>query len=52
LQAGDVIKIDSFVNSDLDIDVGNLLKFHAKPGVSKGKNAIQITSIVRKEEGK
>lgn len=52
LQAGDVIKIDSFVNSDLDIDVGNLLKFHAKPGVRKGKNAIQITSIVRKEEGK
>lgn len=52
LQAGDVIKIDSFVNSDLDVDVGNLLKFYAKPGISKGKNAIQITSIVRKEENK
>ena len=52
LQVGDVIKIDSFVNSDLDIKVGNLLKFHAKPGISKGKNAVQITSIVRKEEGK
>jgi len=52
LQAGDVIKIDSFVNSDLDIMVGNLLKFHAKPGTRKGKNAIQITSIVRKEENK
>lgn len=50
LQKGDVIKIDSFVNSDLDVNVGNLLKFHAKPGVMKGKNAIQITSIVRKEE--
>lgn len=52
LQAGDVIKIDSFVNSDLDVDVGNLLKFYAKPGIRKGKNAIQITSIVRKEENK
>jgi len=52
LQAGDVIKIDSFVNSDLDIAIGNLLKFHAKPGVRKGKNAIQITSIVRREERK
>lgn len=50
LQVGDVIKIDSFVNSDLDVNVGNLLKFHAKPGIKKGKNAIQITSIVRKEE--
>lgn len=52
LQAGDIIKIDSFTNSDLDIDVGNLLKFHAKPGIRKGKNAIQITSVVRKEDGK
>lgn len=52
LQAGDVIKIDSFVNSDLNVKVGNLLKFYAKPGISKGKNAVQITSIVRKEEGK
>lgn len=52
LQVGDVIKIDSFVNSDLDIKVGNLLKFHAKPGIRKGKNAIQITSIIRKEEDK
>ncbi len=50
LQQGDVIKIDSFVNSDLNVQVGNLLKFHAKPGIMKGKNAIQITSIVKKED--
>ncbi|NLK20769.1 MAG: flagellar motor switch protein FliM [Epulopiscium sp.] len=50
LQVGDVIKLDSYTNSDLDIMVGNLLKFHAKPGVFKNRNAIQITSIERKEE--
>lgn len=50
LQIGDVIKLDSYTNSDLDINVGNLLKFHGKPGVFKKRNAIQITSIEGKEE--
>lgn len=50
LQVGDIIPLDSYYTSDMDIMVGNLLKFRAKPGISKGKNAIQITSIVRKEE--
>lgn len=50
LQAGDIIPLDSYVNSDLNIMVGNLLKFKGKPGVSRGKNAIQVTSLVDKEE--
>ena len=50
LQVGDVIKLDSYTNSDLDVMVGNLLKFRAKPGLFKNKNAIQITSIERKED--
>lgn len=50
LQVGDVIPLDSYVNSDFNVMVGNLFKFYAKPGISRGKNAIQITSIVRKEE--
>lgn len=50
LQVGDVIKLDSYVNSDFNVMVGDLLKFYAKPGLSRGKNAIQITSVVRKEE--
>ncbi len=50
LQVGDVIPLDSYVTTDLDVMVGNLLKFHAKPGIMRGKNAIQITSIVKKEE--
>ncbi len=50
LQVGDVITLDSYVDSDFQVMVGSLLKFYAKPGLSRGKNAIQITSVVRKEE--
>lgn len=50
LQPGDIIPLDSYYTSDLDVTVGNLLKFRAKPGINKSKNAIQITSIIRKEE--
>jgi flagellar motor switch protein FliM len=50
LQVGDVITLDSYVNSDFQVMVGNLLKFSAKPGLSRGKNAVQITSVIRKEE--
>jgi len=49
LQQGDVIPLDSYINSDMQIMVGNLLKFYAKPGISRGKNAVQITSLVEKE---
>ena len=50
LSVGDVITLDSYVNSDLEIYVGKLRKFRAKPGISRGKNAIQITSLVQREE--
>ena len=50
LQVGDIIPLDSYVSSDLSIYVGNLLKFSARPGTKRGKNAIQITSFISKEE--
>jgi len=50
LQVGDIIPLDSYITSDLSIMVGNLLKFYAKPGTHRGKNAIQITSLVEREE--
>lgn len=50
LQVGDIIPLDSYINSDLDIMVGNLLKFRGKPGIHRGKNAIQITSLIGKED--
>ena len=52
LQVGDMIKLDSFIDSDVNIMVGNISKFNAKPGISRGWNAIQITSLVEKEENK
>ncbi|MCL2171235.1 MAG: flagellar motor switch protein FliM [Defluviitaleaceae bacterium] len=50
LSVGDVITLDSYVNQDLEIHVGTLKKFYAKPGISRGKNAIQITSMIKREE--
>jgi flagellar motor switch protein FliM len=50
LQAGDIIPLDSYVNSDLNIMVGDLMKFKGKPGISRGKNAVQVTSLIEKEE--
>ena len=50
LQVGDIIPLDTYINSDIKVLVGNLHKFYAKPGLSRGRNAVQITSLVRKEE--
>lgn len=50
LSRGDIIPLDSFISSDLEVYVGPILKFYAKPGLSKGRNAIQITSLIKREE--
>ena len=50
LRVGDYITLDSYVNSDLIVTVGDLYKFKAKPGVSRGKNAVKITSLINEEE--
>jgi flagellar motor switch protein FliM len=50
LQPGDVIPLDSNVNGDLEIRVGDLPKFYATPGVKKNKVAVKITGVIRKEE--
>ncbi|MCX7922383.1 MAG: flagellar motor switch protein FliM [Clostridia bacterium] len=50
LQCGDVIPLDTNVNGSVEILVGDLLKFYAKPGVRKNKVAVKITDVVRREE--
>ena len=50
LQLGDIIRLDSSVDSELTVYVGNIKKFTAVPGSSKDKCAIQITSVLREEE--
>jgi flagellar motor switch protein FliM len=52
LQVGDVIPLDNYVDSDLIIKVGNMHKFHAKPGTNRGKYAVQITALIEKEDTK
>ncbi|MCR4716842.1 MAG: flagellar motor switch protein FliM [Lachnospiraceae bacterium] len=49
LQVGDIIKLDSKVEDELDIYVGNILKFTALPGSSNENYAVKVTSIVREE---
>ncbi len=50
LQVGDVIQLDSFVDMDIEVRVGDLHKFNAKPGIIKNKKAVQITEIVERSE--
>lgn len=50
LQPGDVIRLDSSVDSEMDIFVGNIKKFTALPGSSKDKYAVRVTSVLREEE--
>jgi flagellar motor switch protein FliM len=50
LQVGDVIPLDSYVTSDVNVIIGTMHKFHAKPGTSRGKLAVQITDLVEREE--
>ena len=50
LQVGDIIRLDSKVDSDMNISVGNIRKFTALPGSSKDKYAVRITSVIREEE--
>ena len=49
LGVGDIIPLDSYVNTDLEVLVGSLRKFLAKPGISRGRNAIQITELIESE---
>ena len=50
LQTGDIIKLNSKVDSDLNIYVGNIRKFKALPGSQKDYYAVRVTSILREGE--
>ena len=50
LQLGDIIRLDSGINGDLTVYVGNIKKFTAVPGSSKEKYAVQVTSVLEEEE--
>lgn len=50
LQPGDVIRLDTKVDSELDVFVGNIKKFKALPGSDDEHFAVRVTSIIREEE--
>lgn len=50
LQVGDIIRLDTKVDEELNVFVGNLRKFTAMPGFSGDKYAVRITSVIREEQ--
>jgi len=50
LQVGDCIRLDTRVENDMNIYVGNIRKFTALPGANQDSYAVRITSVIREEE--
>lgn len=50
LQRGDIIRLDTKVDQELEVFVGNIKKFTALPGASKDGYAVRVTSIIREEQ--
>ena len=50
MQQGDIIKLNTKVEDELSVYVGNINKFTALPGASSGSYAVKISSILREEE--
>lgn len=50
LQIGDIIKLNRNIEEELDIYVGNIVKFKAVPGSFTNNYAVKITEIFREEE--
>ena len=49
MQKGDIIKLDSKVNDELNVFVGNMKKFTALPGSSSNSYAVKVSTIIKEE---
>ncbi|MCH5264878.1 MAG: flagellar motor switch protein FliM [Lachnospiraceae bacterium] len=49
LQPGDIIKVNTRIEDELDVYVGNIKKFSAIPGAFEDSYAVKIKSIYREE---
>ncbi len=49
LQRGDIIKLDSVVNNELEVFVGDIRKFKALPGTSNDNYAVRVTTVIRED---
>ncbi len=50
LREGDIIKLNRKITDDIIVQVGDIDKFRAKPGLMKSSNSVKLTSLIRKEE--
>lgn len=50
MQRGDIIKLNSKVEDELNVYVGNIRKFTALPGSSSESYAVKVSTIIREEE--
>jgi len=50
LQVGDIIRLDSHIDSELRVYVGNIEKFTALPGANKNNYAVRVTQVLREEK--
>jgi flagellar motor switch protein FliM len=50
LQVGDCIRLDSRVDEEMNVYVGNIRKFTALPGANKESYAVRVTSVIREED--
>jgi flagellar motor switch protein FliM len=51
LAVGDVLLLDKSSDEELEAMVEGNLKFRGRPGISRGNVSLQVTSVVRGEEG-
>lgn len=49
IQKGDIIKLNTKIDDELDVYVGNVKKFTALPGSSSECYAVRVTSIIKEE---
>lgn len=50
LQPMDVIRLDREIYEDIDMYIGDLLKFHGKPGTYKNKTVVKVTEVIERED--
>jgi len=50
LQCGDIIRLNTRTEQELEIYVGNIKKFMAMPGKSDDNYAVRVTTVIREEE--
>ncbi|MCM1120339.1 MAG: flagellar motor switch protein FliM [bacterium] len=50
LQVGDCIRLNTRVDSEMDVYVGNIKKFTALPGANNDAYAVRVTTVIHEDE--